>query len=187
MLEKIIKTLFILLIGSLWLLLFIIDLATSIVEFKWWSFLVVPGGFILCVIGLIGSMILSEWIIYAIRNRTFHGFLKSIQKKEYASSIDGYWVEFCNACEKEYNPKTSGGTVNGHPFCTECLEKMGEGSARLEVENEQLKEAIITLHIDLFDSCPTGNLTPEQSAFVQNVGRWQEKICAVIDWRDMPK
>ncbi len=142
MLDRIIKILFLIVIGAMGLLLVVTDIAIAIVQFKWWAFLVIPVGFIVIEIGFIAALILSDWIVYAIRNRTFKGFLNKIQSENYASAIEGYWVENCNACENEYNPKTSGGIVNGHPFCTECLERMGEDSARLEIENERLREEL---------------------------------------------
>ncbi|HEX2925064.1 MAG TPA: hypothetical protein VHP38_02200 [Ruminiclostridium sp.] len=174
MLEKIIKVFFLIVMGAMGLLLIITDIATAILEFKWWAFLVIPIGFVLFEIGFIAALLLSDWVVYAIKHHTFYGFL-SMEK------------EFCNACGKEYNPETSGGIVNGHPFCTECLEKMGEDSAKLEIENNKLKEAIIILNNDLFDSCPVGDLSPEQSKFVENAKRWRDIINSVVDWRDMPK
>lgn len=142
MLDRIIKILFLIVTGAMGLLFIVTDIAIAIVQFKWWAFLVIPVGFIVIEIGFIAALILSDWIVYAIRNRTFKGFLNKIQSENYASAIEGYWVEHCNACENEYNPKTSGGIVNGHPFCTECLEIMGGDSARLEIENEQLKDQL---------------------------------------------
>lgn len=186
MLEKIIKILFLIGIGAVGLLLIITDMVVAIAEFKWWAFLVIPVGFIVFEIGFIAALIIADWLVYAIRNRTFRGFFEKIPswKDELTETSP---IEFCNACEKAYNPEESGGIVNGHPFCTKCLEGMGEDSARLELQNEQLKETMITLHNDLFDSCPTGNLTPEQFKFVENVKRWQGIISSVVDWRDMPK
>ncbi len=142
MFEKIIKVLFLIGIGALGLLFIITDIVTAITAFKWWSLLVIPVGFIVFEIGLIAALILSDWIVYAIRNRTFKGFLNKIQSENYASFVEGHFVECCNACEREYNPQNSGGTVNGHPFCTECLERMGEDSVRLEIENERLREEL---------------------------------------------
>lgn len=140
MFEKILKFVYLFTVGAFGLALIIIDVAAAIVEFRWWALLVLPGGFIVFEIGFIAALILSDWVVYAVRNRTFSGFLKSVP-------------ELTN----------------------------------LKEENARLRETLIDLHNDLFDSCPVGNLTPEQSIFVQNVSKWQGKICTVINWRDMPK
>lgn len=75
MLEKIIKILFLIGIGAVGLLLIITDMVVAIAEFRWWAFLVIPVGFIVFEIGFIAALILSDWIVYAIKNRTFKGFL----------------------------------------------------------------------------------------------------------------
>lgn len=141
MLEKIIKILFLIGIGTVGLLLIITDMVVAIAEFKWWALLVIPFGFIVFEIGFIAALIIADWIVYAIRNRTFKGFFEKVPswKDELTETSP---IEFCNACEKAYNPEESGGIVNGHPFCTKCLEGMGEDSARLEIENEKIKEQL---------------------------------------------
>jgi len=46
-------------------------------------------------------------------------------------------METCNACEKEYDVKTSGGVVNGHPFCQKCMVGMAEESVKLNIALEK--------------------------------------------------
>lgn len=76
MLEKIIKILFLIGIGAVGLLLIITDMVVAIAVFKWWAFIVIPVGFIVFEIGFIAALIIADWLVYAIRNRTFKGFLK---------------------------------------------------------------------------------------------------------------
>lgn len=58
---------------------------------------------------------------------------------EAALSLDaGNEVESCNACDKPYNPLITGGIVNGHPFCQECIISMAESAVDDRIESEKI-------------------------------------------------
>lgn len=40
-------------------------------------------------------------------------------------------IETCNSCDREYDPHVTGGIVNGHLFCQDCIIGMAEESAKL--------------------------------------------------------
>ena len=42
-------------------------------------------------------------------------------------------IEICNGCGKEYDSKTTGGIVNGHTFCQECIVGMAEESVKINI------------------------------------------------------
>lgn len=63
------------------ILIFALYLTVHIMTYKWWSFITVPLTFVFGATVVVGMTILTSYLMYVLKYRTFKGYIKYLNSK----------------------------------------------------------------------------------------------------------